>query len=176
MIKVNANVVIGPKEQRFHEAIARVRKHDDKTPIGMCSSHEIERLEKLASQLEKGAEVSRSNESLARADNILQDHWRRYHQARSEVLKWQAELQPHRPQLAVIGAPVGYFQEPEAIASAAPSFKTVEECERFSTDFGHKVMDLETRAANIRDYCQQWTRLTLEQQNRKLIMAIADRI
>jgi len=176
MISANANVVIGPKEQRYHEAVARVRRHDDKTPIGMCSSHEIERLEKLAAQLEKGAEVSRSNESLARAQNILQSLWQRYHNARTEILKWQDELQRHRPQLAIIGAPVGYFQEPETIASAAQSFSNVEECDAFNTKFGHKVMDLETKVTTLKDYCQQWTRLTLEQQNRKLIMAIADRI
>jgi hypothetical protein len=37
-------------------------------------------------------------------------------------------------------------------------------------------MDLETKAKTLKDYCQQWTRLTLEQQNRKLIMALAERI
>ena len=100
----------------------------------------------------------------------------RYHNARNEVLKWQAEIMRHRPQLAIIGAPVGYFQEPEAIASVAPSFFNVEECDAFNTKFGHKVADIETKATTIKDYCQQWTRLTLEQQNRKLIMAIADRI
>ncbi len=142
----------------------------------MCSNHEIERLEKLAAQLEKGAEVSRSNESLSRANNILNDLWRRYHNARTEVLKWQEEMQRHRPELAIFGTPVGYFQEPEAIASAAPSFSTVDECDAFNTKFGHKVADIETKATTLKDYCQQWTRLTLEQQNRKLIMAIADRI
>jgi hypothetical protein len=71
---------------------------------------------------------------------------------------------------------VGYFQEPEPIESAAPSFNSVEKCEAFNTTFGHKVMDIETKAKTLKDYTQQWTRLTLEQQNRKLIMAIADRI
>lgn len=173
---MTANPVRDLKSQRYHDAIARVRRHDDKTPIGMCSSHEIERLEKLAFQLEKGAEVSRSNELLTRAGNILQGLWMRYHNARMEVLKWQAELQRHRPELAIIGAPVGYFQEPEAIPGTAPSFKSAEECEAFNTDFGHKVADIETKAKTLKDYCQQWTRLTMEQQNRKLIMAIADRI
>lgn len=53
-------------------------------------------------------------------------------------------------------------------------FKSAEECE--NTKFGHRVMDLETKAKTLKDYCQQWTRLTLEQQNRKLIMALAERI
>jgi hypothetical protein len=142
----------------------------------MCSNVEIDRLEKLAFQLEEGAKISQSNGSLTRAGNILQGLWRRYHNARGEVLKWQNELQLHRPQLAIIGAPVGYFQEPEAIPSIAPSFQDVEECNAFNTDFGHKVADIETKATTLKDYCQQWTRLSLEQQNRKLIMAIADRI
>jgi hypothetical protein len=173
---MTATAVRDLKSQRYHDAIARVRRYDDKTPVGMCSSHEIDRLEKLAFQLEEGAKVSYSNEDLTRAMQQLHGLWMRYHNARNEVVKWQQELQLHRPQLAIIGAPVGYFQEPEAIAGEQPSFKTVEEYEQFSTGFGHKVMDLETKAGKIRDYCQQWTRLSLDQQNRKLIMAIADRI
>jgi hypothetical protein len=61
------------------------RKYDDKTPIGMCSNAEIERLEKLALQLEEWAKVYQSNESLARAGNILHGLWLRYHNARNEV-------------------------------------------------------------------------------------------
>jgi hypothetical protein len=172
----NASVVYDLKSQRFHAAVARVRKYDDKALIAMCSNAEIDRLERLASQLEKGADVSRSNESRALAGNILQGLWSRYHNARNEVLNWQAELQRHRAPLAIIGAPVGYFQEPAAIPSTAPSFSSVEEFEAFNIEFGHKVMDIETKLTTIRNYCQQWTRLSLEQQNRKLIMAIADRI
>jgi hypothetical protein len=175
-MKTNASVVYDIKSQRYLEAVARVRRHDDKTYIGMCSNAETERLEKLASELEKLARVSTSNEPITRALNILSDLWRRYHQASSEVLKWQAEILPHRPQLAIIGAPIGFFQEPEAIASAMPSFSDAAECEKFNTGFGHKVMDLETKARMLKEYTQQWTRLTLEQQNRKLIMAIYERI
>jgi hypothetical protein len=173
---MTANPVRDLKSQRYHDAIARVSKHDDKTPVGMCSSHEIERLEKLAAQLEKGAEVSQSNESLTRAHIVLNGFWRRYHDARNEVLKWQDELQRHRPQLEIIGTPLAYFQEPEAIASTQPSFKNVDECDRFSTSLGHKVADIETKATTLKDHCQNWTRLTMDQQNRKLIMAMWERM
>jgi hypothetical protein len=85
----------GRRVASIHDAVARVRKYDDRTNIGMCSSHEIERLEKLALQLEKGAHVSQANEPLTRAITILAGLWSRYHNARSEVLSWQAELQRH---------------------------------------------------------------------------------
>jgi hypothetical protein len=162
--------------ERYHTAVSRVRKYDGNAAIGMASNVEIARLERMADQFEEREKISLAKTPDHSAVVALNDLWGRYHRARSEVLKWQEELQRHRPQLAILGAPVGYFQEPEAIASAAPSFKSTEECETFNTTFGHKVFDLETKVRTLKDYCQQWTRLTLEQQNRKLIMAIADRI
>jgi hypothetical protein len=32
------------------------------------------------------------------------------------------------------------------------------------------------KATTLKDYCQHWTRLSLDQQNRKLILALWDRI
>jgi hypothetical protein len=165
-----------PKTVRFREAVARVHKYDSSAAIGMATNTEIARLEKLADQFEERAHVSRTNEPLNRAVSILQDLWRRYHQARHQVLQWQTELRTHERALSIIGTPLGYYKAPDAIESAAPSFASAAECEAFNAKFGHRVFDLETKATTLKDYCQQWTRLSLDQQNRKLILALADRI
>jgi hypothetical protein len=57
-----------------------------------------------------------------------------------------------------------------------PSFNTAEEYEALNAEFGHKVADIEMKATTLKNYCQQWTGLTMEQQNRKLILALAERI
>jgi hypothetical protein len=165
-----------PKTDRYHAAIARVRKYDGNIPIGMATNTEIARLEKLADQFEERAQVSRTNEPKNAALVTLSGLWARYHQARHEVLQWQTELRSHQQALSIIGTPLGYYKEPETIASMMPSFDSAEEYEAFNAKFRHKLADLEALATDLKNYCQQWTRLTMEQQNRKLILALAERM
>jgi hypothetical protein len=165
-----------PKTTRFHEAAARVRKFDGNIAIGMASNSEIARLEKLADQFEDRERASRLNEPLTAGMTALSGLWSRYHQLRSDVLNWQAELRRYPREMSVLGTPVGYYTEPEAIPSTMPSFRSAAEYETYNAKFSHRVAELELKVTKLKDYCQQWTRLTPDQQNRKLILAIADRI
>jgi hypothetical protein len=169
-------IILDPKTVRFRSAIDRVRKYDGNAAIGMATNTEIARLEKLADQFEKAAKVTQANEPLNAAVSALAGLWRRYWQAYHQVTQWQTELRSHQQVLSILGMPIGYLKEPETIASGMPSFKTAEEHEAFNVKFGHRLADIEMKATKLRDYCQQWTRLTPDQQNRKLILALAERI
>jgi hypothetical protein len=169
-------IILDQKTVRFRDAAARVRKYDANEPVGMCTTTEIERLEKLADQFEERARVSQTNEPLNAAVVALDGLWRRYHQARHQVLQWQTELRSHEQALSIIGTPIGYYKEPETIPSMMPSFKTAGECEAFNATFAHKVADIEMLVTKLKEHCEQWTRLTMEQQNRKLILALAERV
>jgi hypothetical protein len=169
-------IILDAKTVRFRDAVSRVRKYDGNAAIGMATNTEIERLEKLADQFEERAQVSRANEPRNAAMVALAGLWTRYHQARHQVTQWQTELRSHQQVLSILGMPIGYLKEPEAIASQMPSFKTAEEHEAFNAKFAHKVADIEMKATTLKNYCQQWTGLTMEQQNRKLILALAERI
>jgi hypothetical protein len=173
---MDSRIIMDPKTVRFREAVARVRKYDGSIAIGMATNTEIARLEKLADQFEERSKVSQTNEPRNAAMVTLDGLWRRYHQARHEVLQWQIELRSHKQVLSILGTPLGYYKEPDAIESAAPSFSSAEEYEAFNAKFAHRVADVEMKATTLKDYCQQWTRLSLDQQNRKLILALADRI
>jgi hypothetical protein len=96
--------------------------------------------------------------------------------ARNEVLQWQSELRTHQDALSIIGTPIGYYKLPDAIERAMPSFKTTGEYEAFNAKFAHGVADVELMVTKLKDRCQQWTRLTMEQQNRKLILALTERM
>lgn len=173
---MDSRTILDPKTVRFRDAVSRVRKYDGSAAIGMATNTEIVRLEKLADQFEERSRVSQTNEPRNAAVIALAGLWTRYHQARHEVMQWQTELRSHQEALSVLGTPLGYYKEPEPIASAAPSFKIAAEYEAFNAKFAHRVIDLEMKAAALRDYVQQWTRLTPDQQNRKLIMAMWERI
>jgi hypothetical protein len=165
-----------PKTERYHAAISRVRKYDGKMAIGMASNTEIARLERLADEFEDRERTSRLNEPLTAGTTALSGLWSRYHQARSEILNWQAELRQHSRELNVLGTPIGYYTEPDAIPSAMPSLGSAAEYEAYNSKFSHRVIELELKVTTLKNYCQQWTRLTPDQQNRKLILAIAERI
>jgi hypothetical protein len=56
-----------------------------------------------------------------------------------------------------------------------PSFP-VSDYDAYNEEFAKTVTKLEMLATKFKSYIQSWTRRTLEQRNRKLAMAIADRI
>jgi hypothetical protein len=161
---------------RYQAAAARVQKYDGNAPIGMCSTTEILRLEKLADQLEERQRKIQNSKPAHTSAIVLAGLWQRYWVAYSAVLEWQAELQKHRRELSIIGTPLGYFQAPEAIASAMPSLGSAAEYETYIGKFSHRVTDIEMLVTKLRDHCQQWTRLTPEQQTRALVMALAERL
>jgi hypothetical protein len=85
-------------------------------------------------------------------------------------------MKPHLRELNIIGVPAHFLDETASIGGEIPSFKSADECESFSSTFGHQVADLELLARNIGSYVQNWVKLSLEQQNRRLILALAERL
>lgn len=162
--------------EHYHQAVARVRRYDGNVAVGMATNTEIARLEKLADQFEERSRVSQTNEPRNAAVIALAGLWPRYHQVRHEVMQWQTELRSHQQALSIIGTPLGYYKEPGAIPSTMPSFDSTVEHEAYNAKFRHKVADIEALEADLKNYVQQGTRLTIDQQNRKLILALAERI
>jgi hypothetical protein len=95
---------------------------------------------------------------------------------RGLIVEWQDELRRHKRELAILEMPADYLDAPVAVPSMMPSFFTLDEYEEFNAEFAQTVMNLEMTATKLKNYCQGWTRLTLEQQNRELIMALAERM
>lgn len=166
---------------RYQEAVARVRKHNpDALRGGVITNQEIERLEKLADELEASATAARiaaernSPWSLARSAGA--DLHQRASKARFDILERQDDLRKYKRELAILEMPEELLKEPVPVPSQAPWFSTVEDQEAFNAEFGQTVADLETHATTLKDYCWRWTHLTIEQQNRELILALAKRI
>jgi hypothetical protein len=172
---MRATVRWDPQGERYHQLIARVRKFDPKIFIGVCSKTEIARLEKLAADFEEQAEAGNSNQPSHQSSVVLDGLRSRYHQARNEVLRWQVDLKADKQALEIIGIPADLYVEPDPIPNEMPWFKSPEERETFNATFSHQVADIELKAQKLREYAQQWARLTLEQQNRRLILALAER-
>jgi hypothetical protein len=57
-----------------------------------------------------------------------------------------------------------------------PSFDTAMARETFTSTFAHEVADIELLARDIETHVRLWVQLTPEAQNRKLIMALAERL
>jgi hypothetical protein len=86
------------------------------------------------------------------------------------------ELKRHKEELSILEMPADYLMAPGYVETAPPPMATSEEREEFNRAFSHTVTDLERVATKLKNRCQSWTRLTPEQQNRELIMAIARRL
>lgn len=164
------------RTQRFHDAVARVQKYDKEFFIGVCSTQNIERLERHADELEARANVVYVNEPLTQATQVLADLHQRGLKARASVLEWQAEIRKHARELSIVGMPAGHLDEPPLVPGTMPMISTAPECEAYNAEFAQTVTKLEMKATQLKNYLQGWTRLTNEQQNRELIMALAKRI
>jgi hypothetical protein len=173
---IRATVRWVPPPERYQQLVKRARELDPKVIVGVCSKAEIERMEREIDRLEKQAKEKEQNQPSTRAYAAFSDLWQRYWKAYNEVLQVQESMRPCRRELEIIGTPERYFQAPKAIPGQMPSFDTAKTRETFTSTFAHEVADIELLARDIETHVRLWVQLTPEAQNRKLILALAERL
>jgi hypothetical protein len=172
---IRATVRWVPPPERYQQLVKRAREFDPKVIVGVCSKAEIERMEREVDRLEKQAKEKERNQPSTRAYAALSDLWR-YWKAYNEVLQVQENMKSCKRELEVIGTPEIFFQAPKAIPSQMPSFDTAKTRETFTNTFAHEVADIELLVRDIETHLRLWVQMTPEVQNRKLIMALAERL
>jgi hypothetical protein len=165
-----------PPPERYQQLVKRARELESKVIVGACSKAEIERMEREIDRLEKQAKEKEQNQPSTRAYAALSDLWQRYWKAYNEVLQVQDNMKSCKRELEVIGTPEIFFQAPKAIPGQMPSFDTAKTRETFTYTLAHDVADIEMLARDIETHVRLWVQLSPEAQNRKLIMALAERL
>jgi hypothetical protein len=150
--------------QYYRRLFDLVRRMDPKAILGACSPNEIERMKGRFVQLETEA-TERARGPFDREKAELSGLSRRFDEARSKVAWLQAELKARvSPELTILVTP----EDLEAPASIA-------EYEASIAVLTPRVASLEAMGQRLNSYLVEWPRLSPEQQNRKLILALAER-
>ncbi|MCK1578567.1 hypothetical protein IVB03_02955 [Bradyrhizobium sp. 168] len=166
------------KDRNDYEAmVSRVRKHyGSSVEVGGYNSHDILNLRKLDAKREKDEASDRDQAPLNEAGTRL-------HQTRARAMKAWRTIKDGTDRLAkdrrvhlVNGIPPELLEPADMPRWSEESSSTVAGFDRLNAEASLLATDLETRASKLVSYRASWEQMTPEEQNRSLILAIADRL
>jgi len=158
--------------------VARVRKHyGASVEVGGFNSHDIAQLQKKAAQADLDQARERESRPIVEAGTRLHHTRQRVQKAWRTIADGQATLTQSR-RLHVINGIDPELLEPVVMPKWDTSelLATVADYDAANTEAAELATKLETQASKLRVYLSEWERSTPEQQNRSLILALADRL
>jgi len=158
--------------------VAKVRKHyGASVEVGGFNSHDIAQLQKKAAQADLDQARERESRPIVEAGTRLHATRQRAQKAWRMIADGQATLAENR-RLHVINGIDPELLEPVVMPKWDTSelLATVADYDAANTEAAELATKLETQASKLRVYLSEWERSTPEQQNRSLILALADRL
>lgn len=161
----------------YESMVTRVRRHyGGSVEIGGYNSHDILNLKKLDAQREK-------DEAKARDERPIVEAGTRLHQTHQRAMKaWRIlkegtdELAKDRRVHLVNGIDAELFEPGEMPRWAEQRPSTVAEYDELNAAASVLATEMETRASKLASYLSGWKQMSPDQQNRSLILSIADRL
>jgi len=165
-----------PQKNEYDALVARVRKHfGGSVEIGGYNSHDLNKLRKLDQQREADEVRERATRPVTEALTRLHHTRQRVHRAWEKISEAQKVLLKDRRLHEINGAPAHFFEKVEVPTWEAHS-STVEEIDTLNEETAMLATKWEARAGKIVGYANEWARMTAEERNRSLILALADRV
>ncbi|MBR0685312.1 hypothetical protein JQ594_05255 [Bradyrhizobium manausense] len=163
-------------ERNEHEAlVTRLRKHyGNGIEIGGYSHNDLLRLRKLDAQRE--AEVARAHAAKPLNDAMgqLAAQHRRAMAAWQQIELGQRGIAENGREHQILGFDITLLDPAEMPKKVDASSQTVDGYDEATAEMSRIASDLESRARKINSAVSQWAQYTPEQQNRALLLAIAD--
>ncbi|MBW5438607.1 hypothetical protein FXB41_28745 [Bradyrhizobium canariense] len=166
-----------PERTEYEAIVGRLRGHfGSGIDIGGYTRNDLMRLRKLDAQ--RAAEVARAQAAQPLNDAIgqLALQHRRAIGAWQQIALGQKGIAENRREHQILGFDVSLVEPvemPKAIEASSPS---IEAYDKATAEMSRIATDLESRARKLNSAVSQWAQSTPDQQNRSLILAIADRL
>jgi len=161
----------------YDALVSRVRKHfGPSVEIGGYNSHDLIRLRKLDAQADTDQAHERSTRPVTEAATRLHHTRERIHKAWCKIRDGQATVAKNQRVHRINGAPIECFEEVELPQWQGPTLSTVEDYDEANADASVTATEFETSAQKISGYVNTWERSTMDEQNRSLILALANRL
>ncbi|SFV16035.1 hypothetical protein [Bradyrhizobium arachidis] len=165
-----------PERTEYEALVSRLRGHYGNIDIGGYSHNDLLRLRKLDAQ--RAADVARAQ--AAQPLNEAIGHLNAAH--RRAIAAWQ-KIEEGRKSIAgntrehqILGFDMALIEPIEMPKKVEASAATIEANDEATADMSRVADSLEARARKINSAVSQWANYTPDQQNRALILAIADRL
>jgi hypothetical protein len=165
------------QKPEYEAMVSRVRKHyGPSVEIGGFISGDIIRLQKLSAQADLDQAKERDARPITEAATRLHRTRQRVHRAWQTITEGQATLAKNRRLHVINGAPAEFFERIEMPKWPTKDPATVADYDAANAEAAEMATEMEARASKMLGYVNQWERSTMEEQNRSLILALADRL
>jgi hypothetical protein len=159
---------------QYDALVSKVRPHYP-DQIGGRNSNDILRLRTLAAKIDQQEAAERAGRPLIETATRFHHVKERIHAAKRKIDDAQASVAKNR-KLHLINGAMAEMLEPAEIPEWPTSLRTVEDYETAISEASVLATDLERRAAKIGSYVRTWDTASMAEQNRSLILALADRL
>jgi hypothetical protein len=166
------------QRQAYEEMVAKVRRHyGASVEVGGFNSHDVTQLQKLAAKADADQANERERQPIIEAGTRLHHTRQRVQKAWRIIADGQATLAENR-RLHFINGINPELLEPCVMPKwdTGKQLSTVADYDAANTEAAQLATELETLASKMRHYLSAWEGSTPEQQNRSLILALADRL
>ena len=134
------------------------------------------RIASLAAQADLDQASERLSRPLTEAGTRLHKTRERVHRAWRTITEGQAILAKNRRVHSINGVTAEMLELIELPNWEGKTPATVGEYDAANAEAAEIATEMETRASKITSYVNEWERSSMEQQNRSLILALADRL
>jgi hypothetical protein len=161
----------------FDALVARVRRANPGAILNLSgrNANDIDRLRQLAKEGGARQAAEAAKRPIIEAGTRLHRTWERVLGAVRTIETGQEMLQKARAVHVANGVPEEFF-DPVAELKKPECPATVAGYDAANETASVLAQELETRAHKIRSYVNGWEKMDMAQQNRSLIMALADRL
>ena len=159
---------------QYDALVAKVRRRYP-NEIGGRNHNDILNLQTLAAKIDREDAEEKAKAPLIEAGTRLHHIKERAHVAKRKIDAAQESMAKNR-RLHAINAAASEMLDPVELPVWSNSIKTVEDYEAATGAAEILAADLERRAAKIGSYVRIWDTASMAEQNRSLILALADRL
>jgi cell division protein FtsL len=165
------------QKTEYEAMVSRVRKHyGPSVEIGGFISHDIIKLQRLAAQADQDQANDRASRPLVEAGTRLHKTRDRAQKAWQKISDGQATLAKNRRVHEINGVAAEMLERIDMPKWPDRAPATVDEYDAANAEAAEIATEMETRASKVQSYVNQWECSSTEQQNRALILALADRL
>jgi len=166
-----------PQRAEYEALVGRVRDYfGSGVPIGGYTHNDLLRLRRLDAQREAEQAKAKAAQPLNDARAQLHQEHRRAVAAWQKVEEGQKRILEHKRAHQILGFDLALLELvsiPEIIKADAD---TVDAFDAATAEMSRVATEIESKARKINSAAAQWEQYTPDQQNRALILTIADRL
>jgi hypothetical protein len=165
------------QRNEYEALVTRVRKHfGSSVEIGGYSPNDLMRLRQLDAKREAAEAAEKAAQPLNDARSQINKEHRRAVVAWQQIEAGQKRVAEHKRAHQIFGFDMDLLEPVQMPSIVEATADSIEAYDAATADMAQVATALECKARKINSAASQWEQYTPEQQNRVLILALADRL